>query len=79
LIGTSQSLSLNINQEKYKEEQGKRTFYALKYMQNTVNFIPYQVNVVNDEIGQEREFGEPANEVVKVPTLGALSCYELLN
>ncbi|RDL25296.1 fimbria/pilus outer membrane usher protein [Serratia fonticola] len=43
------------------------------------NLIPYQVNVVNDEIGQEREFGEPANEVVKVPTLGALSYYELLN
>lgn len=43
------------------------------------DLIPYQVNVVNDEIGQEKEFGEPENEVFKVPTLGALSYYELLN
>lgn len=43
------------------------------------DLIPYQVNVVNDEIGKEIEFGEPTEEVAKVPTLGALSYYELVN
>ncbi|TQI79743.1 outer membrane usher protein [Serratia fonticola] len=43
------------------------------------DLIPYQLNVVNDAIGQELEFGEPIDEVVKVPTLGALSYYELIN
>ncbi|CAM4029270.1 fimbria/pilus outer membrane usher protein [Serratia silvae] len=44
------------------------------------NLIPYQVNGVKDEIGLEKEFGEESqNEVVKVPTLGALSYYELVN
>ncbi|MFI8417143.1 fimbria/pilus outer membrane usher protein [Serratia sp. NPDC078593] len=44
------------------------------------DLIPYQVNVVNDAIGKEPAFDEEAlNEVINVPTLGALSYYELVN
>ncbi|QGU89817.1 fimbria/pilus outer membrane usher protein [Erwinia sorbitola] len=42
--------------------------------------IPYQVNAVSDEFAERDIFDdEPENEVVKVPTLGALSYYELVN
>ena len=42
--------------------------------------IPYQVNSVSDEFDENKFLDDnPANEVVKVPTLGALSYYELVN
>lgn len=44
------------------------------------NLLPYQVNTVRDDFSHDAVFSdEPDNSVSKVPTLGALSYYELVN